>query len=99
MDNENQKSVSMERIVPDTSVIIEGLLSKKISKDEIKTKEVILHEAVLAELEHQANQNKAKGFLGLDELDRLREMSEKKHFELQFSGKKPSAAEIKKGIP
>ena len=91
MTNENKQSI--ERIVPDTSVIIEGLLSDKIRNNEIKAKEIIMHEAVLAELEHQANLNKAIGFLGLDEIRRIRKLSE--DFELKFEGVRPKAAEIK----
>ena len=49
----------------------------------------------MAELEHQANLNKAIGFIGLDELKKLREISEKYDFKIEFAGKKPSAAEIK----
>ena len=95
MDNEKQQNAGVERIVPDTSVIIEGLLSEKISKDEIKTKEVIIHEAVLAELEHQANLGKAIGFLGLDEVKRIKQLAPKKAFELSFKGTRPRAAEIR----
>jgi ATPase len=85
----------IEKIVPDTSVIIEGLLSAKITKKEFKVNKVIIHEAVFAELEHQANEGKAIGFLGLDELKRLRDISEKIKFEIVYAGKRPTAAEIK----
>ena len=82
-----------DKIVPDTSVIIEGLLSKKIFRKEIQAKEIIIHEAVIAELEHQANQNKAIGFLGLDEIQMLRELATT--YELKFGGQRPRAAEIR----
>ena len=49
----------IDKIVPDTSVIIDGLLSKKIESKEIKINEIIIHEATLAELEHQANEGTA----------------------------------------
>jgi ATPase len=91
MDNET----NTERIVPDTSVIIEGLLSEKISKNEIKAKEIIIHEAVLAELEHQANLGKAIGFLGLDEIKRIKELKGRNGFEFSFKGMRPRAAEIR----
>ncbi|KHO45162.1 MAG: ATPase [archaeon GW2011_AR3] len=84
-----------EKIVPDTSVIIEGLLSAKIRDGKIRADTVIIHEAVLAELEHQANLNKALGFLGIDEIKRIKQLSVKDGFEIRFAGKKPSAAEIK----
>ena len=94
--HEKKKSNEMiEKIVPDTSVIIEGLLSKKISNNEIKPSSIIIHEAVLAELEHQENENKSKGSLGLEELQKIRELCEKNNIELSFSGKRPNASEIK----
>src|SRR3989338_8397791 len=90
---ENEQAI--ERIVPDTSIIIEGFLSDKIQKDEINTKEIIIHEAVIAELEHQANLGKAIGFLGLDEIKRIKVLSVNKKFELCFKGARPRAADIR----
>jgi len=86
---------NVEKLVPDTSVIIEGLVSDRISKKEIVPKSVVIHEAVLAELEHQANQNKETGVLGLEEINKIRELSKKLEFNLEFSGKRPNAYEIK----
>ena len=85
----------IERIVPDTSVIIEGLLSEKVRNNHIKSNEIIIHEAVIAELEHQANLGKAIGFLGLDEIKRIKKLSTEKGFELSFKGSRPKAAEIR----
>lgn len=92
--NPKKQTQKIEKLVPDTSVVIEGLLSKHIEKKEILPANVIIHEAVLAELEHQANQNKSIGFLGLDEIDRLKKLSQELGFELSFGGKRPSAHEI-----
>ena len=83
----------IDKLVPDTSVIIEGLLSDQIKSKDIKVKEVIIHEAVIAELEHQANLGKAIGFLGLDEIKKIRELA--KTFELKFAGARPKAADIR----
>jgi len=86
---------NIERIVPDTSVIIEGLLSERLRNNHIKANEIIIHEAVIAELEHQANLGKAIGFLGLDEIKRMKKLSPEKGFELVFKGARPHAAEIR----
>lgn len=86
---------SVERLVADTSVIIQGLVSEQLSKGELQVGELIIHEAVLAELEHQANEGRASGFVGLDEVKRLHDMSEKKRLSLRFAGKRPLASEIK----
>jgi len=93
--NMKKEIINIEKLVPDTSVIIEGLVSSKIEKKEIVPKSVIIHEAVLAELEHQANQNKETGVLGLEEINKIRELSKKLEFNLEFSGKRPNAYEIK----
>lgn len=91
----NKKMEHIEKIVPDTSVIIEGLLSLKIEKKEIRIAELILHEAVFAELEHQANQGRAVGHIGLDEIKKLNECSKEYNFNVRFAGRRPSSAEIR----
>jgi ATPase len=92
---EEKKTEIIDKIVPDTSVLIEGLLSDKIKHGHIKSNEIIIHEAVIAELEHQANTNKAIGFLGLDEIKRLKLISVEKGFLLSYKGQRPKAAEIR----
>lgn len=95
ISNQGNSNGKIERLVPDTSVIVEGLVSKRIVSGELSVDAVIIHEAVVAELEHQANLNKAIGFLGIDELDRIKELSEKRGFSVVFSGIRPRAAEIR----
>ena len=85
----------IEKLVPDTSIIIEGLLSKKLQDKEFKIDELIIHEAVLAELEHQANYGREIGTMGLDEIKKLRELSSKLNFNFTFKGKRPGPVEIK----
>ena len=67
----------VEKLVPDTSVIIEAVLSQQLTSKKAAPKAIVFHEAVLAELEHQANQGRAIGFLGLDEIERIRELASK----------------------
>ncbi len=83
----------IQKLIPDTSVIVEGLVSKEIENKQLSVDTVIIHEAVLAELEHQANKGKSVGHIGLDEIKKLREL--KNGFDIVFSGKRPSAAQIK----
>ena len=85
----------IDKLVPDTSVIIEGLVSQKIEKKEIIIKTLIIHEAVLAELEHQANINKTIGFYGLEEIQKIKSLTEKLNFNIEFMGKRPGSGEIK----
>jgi ATPase len=88
------KSPVIDRLVPDTSVLIEGLVSHRVGKGELQVAELILHEASLSELEHRANQGRSVGFAGLDELKRLQELARKGVFSMRFAGRRPKASEV-----
>ncbi|WP_410508922.1 PINc/VapC family ATPase [Methanosarcina hadiensis] len=83
------------RIVPDTSVIIDGRLSSRIKSGEFGSAEVIIPEAVVSELEAQANKGREIGFKGLEELSELRKLADRGDIQLKFSGVQPSLEEIK----
>lgn len=87
--------MKFKKIVPDTSIIIEGFLSKRIKDKQIMTDEIIIHEAVLSELESQANKKKETGMRGLEEVEALRLLAKKNKFKLQFKGNRPGDFEIK----
>jgi ATPase len=84
------------KIIPDTSIIIEGIISKKIEKKELKPKNIIIHEAVIAELEAQANKGRETGHLGLEEIKKLRDISTKYKFTIEFKGNRPGDFEIRR---
>lgn len=84
-----QRKISIDKLVLDTSVVIEGILSKKLENKELRVKHVMIHEAVLAELEHQANRSRETGYLGLAEISKLRSLSAKHKFKVSYSGKRP----------
>lgn len=65
------------RIIPDTSVIIDGRLSSRIKSGEFGSAEVIIPEAVVSELEAQANKGREIGFKGLEELSELRKLADR----------------------
>ncbi len=79
--------------VPDTSVIVDGRFTAFISAKE--GSHVILAEAMLAEVEHQANDGRSIGFTGLEELKTLRSMAEDWKIYLVFYGKRPGDWQIK----
>ncbi len=85
----------VEKLVPDTSVIIQGLVSEQLSKGDLEVDELIIHESVLAELENQANQGRASGWVGLDEMKRLQDMASRKKLSMRFAGSRPSHGEIR----
>ena len=82
------------KYVPDTSVIIEEILSKEILEGTLSGT-ILIHNAVVAELEHQANTGQEIGLIGLKEIKTLRELSEQGKITLEFIGERPSAEQIK----
>jgi len=85
----------VNRIIPDTSIIIDGTLSKMIEKDKLKDVEIVIPRAVLDELQAQASKGKEPGFVGLEELKNLRKISEAKGVKLRFTGERPGIDDIK----
>ncbi len=84
----------MEIYVPDTSVIIEGILGNLISDKKIEGK-IIIPNCTMAELEHQANIGKETGLIGLEEIRNIRELCKKNKIEVEFFGERPSEFQIK----
>ena len=82
------------KYVLDTSVIIDGRISQMIEKGELKGT-IIIPEAVVAELEAQANFGKITGLQGLEEIKKIRELAEKKGFDVLFLGERPTLEHVK----
>ncbi|HEY9205808.1 MAG TPA: PINc/VapC family ATPase [Candidatus Methanoperedens sp.] len=82
-------------IVPDTSVVIDGRITAKLKTGEYKDATVIVPEAVVSELEAQANRGKEIGFKGLEELKELSDMAKRGEIKLKFTGKRPTLEQMK----
>ena len=76
-------------IVPDTSVIIDGRITAKLKEGEYRQATIIIPEALVSELEAQANRGREIGFKGLEELKELSEMAKKGEIRLDYQGKRP----------
>jgi len=83
-----------EKIVPDTSIIIDGKLSDLMESGEVEA-EIIIPEFVVDELENQANRGQETGYKGLEEIKKIRQLAEEKNLELNFTGRKPTEEEIR----
>ena len=66
-----------------------------IKAGEYKGATIIVPEAVIAELEAQANNGREIGFSGLNELQQLSKMAEEKLIEVKFSGVRPTLEQVK----
>ena len=84
------------KLVLDTSVIIDGEVTKMIETGEIPAaSQIIIPLAVLDELQSQASSNKEHGFVGLSEIKRIREQCSKNNIELLFVGARPTIDDIR----
>ena len=82
------------KIVPDTSVIIDGRITELVKAGKLQKADIIIPMAVLAELEHQANMGRETGINGLNEIVELQELSKEGKIYIHFHGKYPTKEEI-----
>ena len=87
--------IKMKRIIPDTSAVIIGAVSEIVEKEDLDYPEIIVPEAVVCELEHQANDNRSEGHKGLKELQKLQRMQYEGELAIDFKGKRPTNYDIK----
>jgi ATPase len=84
-----------QQLVPDTSVVIDGRISAKVKSGELLGRRIVIPEAVVAELEAQANHGRDIGIKGLEELRRLSELAKAGKIELEYVGVRPDLDQIK----
>ena len=84
-----------ERIMLDSSTVINGEIVKQVKKERIKDTEILIPIIVIEELQVQASRGKETGFIGLNELKKLRALSDKKGISLTFIGERPKTDDIK----
>ncbi|MFH0829602.1 MAG: PINc/VapC family ATPase [Candidatus Aenigmatarchaeota archaeon] len=89
-----ETEIKLERVVPDTSAIVKGLLSRLAEQGKLDGSTVIIPEIVMGELQAQASRGKETGFLGLEEIKKIREMSQAKNITLVLTGERPSFEDI-----
>ncbi len=84
-----------EKIVVDTSALIDGRLSKFFESAKDFNGKIIIPEPAVAELEAQANFGKMSGYQGLEEISKLRKMAKERNIEIKFAGERPKLEDIK----
>lgn len=80
-------------IVPDTSAVIDGRVSERVESGAFDGATISIPEAVVAELESQANAGRETGWDGLSELQRLAEFAEDGTVEIEYIGRRPAEDE------
>jgi ATPase len=85
-----------KKFVLDTSIIIDGEITKMLEAGSIEEEsDIIIPLAVLDELQSQASTNKEHGFVGLEEIKKMREICTTKSISLRFVGQRPDLDDIR----
>jgi len=89
-----EKQIEMKKICTDTSALIHGKITELIKSEKLDGTEILIPEIVIGELQSQAAKGKEIGFIGLEEIKKIRELSEKHKIILKFMGERPSYEDI-----
>jgi len=81
------------KLVPYTSAVIDGRVSERIADGSYKEATVLVPEAVVGELESQANAGYDSGWNGLEELQELTSLADEGEIELEYVGRRASGSE------
>jgi ATPase len=88
--------LSNKKFVLDTSIIIDGEITKMLEAGDVdEGSEIVIPLAVLDELQSQASTNKEHGFVGLEEIKKMRELSAGRKISLRFVGQRPDLNDIR----
>jgi len=85
----------LSKIVVDTSVIINGQFVAQIESGSVRNSEIIIPQAVFDELQSQASNKKQQGFVGLEKIQKLKDLSGSFGLTVLTKGIHPSVDEIK----
>ncbi|MFB5636926.1 MAG: PINc/VapC family ATPase [Nitrosarchaeum sp.] len=85
----------MSKIVVDTSIIINGQLITLIESRQIQNSEIIIPQAVLDELQSQASQKKEHGFIGLEIIKKIQDMSNNFGLTVVVAGTHPTSDDVR----
>ena len=75
-------------VVPDTSAVVDGRVSERVADGTYEGAAVLVPEAVVGELESQANDGLESGWDGLSELKRLADLADEGTIELRYVGER-----------
>ncbi|WP_018154270.1 PINc/VapC family ATPase [Methanothermococcus thermolithotrophicus] len=79
-----------KKITVDTCVVIDGRITDLIENGVIENSKIIIPEAVISELEAQANKGREIGYLGIEELKKMVDVAKESNIEIEYYGERPS---------
>jgi len=86
---------NLSKIVVDTSIIINGQLIAQIESGHIHDSEIMIPQAVFDELQSQASQKKEQGFIGLEGIKKLKDISANFGLVISIKGSHPTSEDIR----
>ena len=84
-------------VLPDTRALVDGRVSERVAAGELAGATVYVPEAVVAELESQANRGRETGWDGLAELQKLADLVDDGEISVEYVGRRPTSAERGRG--
>ena len=81
--------------VPDTSIIISGYFADLVEKGKVKESKILVPRFVVEELQAQASKGQRSGFVGLEELKKIRELAKRRKIKFEIKGRLQTLEEIK----
>ncbi|MGE5662177.1 MAG: PIN domain-containing protein, partial [Ignavibacteriales bacterium] len=82
------------KILLDTSAIIDGEFTRILERTKSSEYSIIIPVAVVDELQSQASTNKEYGFIGLNEIKKIRRLCKSLNIELKILGERPTVEDI-----
>jgi len=89
-----EKKVKMKKICVDTSAIVNGKVKELINSKKLDHSEIIIPQLVMGELQAQAAKGKETGYIGLEEIKKIKEISKKHGINIKFAGERQSYEDI-----
>jgi len=83
-------------VVPDTSVVVDGRVSERVEDGAYEGATVYVPEAVVGEVEAQANSGRQTGWDALEELQRLVELADDGKVTVEYVGERATEDDIKR---
>ncbi|WP_336035273.1 PINc/VapC family ATPase [Halobacterium yunchengense] len=83
-------------LVPDTSVVVDGRISRRVDDGEYDGATVYIPEAVVGEIEAQANSGRQTGWDALEELQRLVELADDGRIGIEYVGERAGEDDIRR---
>ncbi|WP_251327986.1 PINc/VapC family ATPase [Haloplanus pelagicus] len=80
-------------VVPDTSAVVDGRVSERVESGAYEGATITVPEAVVGELEWQANEGHDTGWEGIEELQRLVELADQGTISVDYYGDRPDAGQ------